>query len=292
MIKRTPIRIQINPIECGAAVLGIVLGYYKQNIAMHELNQLVGVSRYGSDARALMRAAESLGLKAYAQKILVDDLKKTRELSVLFVDNSHFVVFEGYFWGRFYINDPALGRYNLSAEQLRKRLSGMHIVLEPTDKLVKNQPSASAFLENFMGIITGTVIGIIIFILASVLALNMSEKIRYMSLIIFFLIIITFLGVIFIQISYLKFKSLYSEKLSIWLLSNISESGSNFFTTRPFENFESVLKSLSTLDTSNFSKYYLSAVLAALIFIIVSGNLCYLLAPWSPSEYFMCRICN
>ena len=271
MIKRTPLRIQINPIECGAAVLGIVLGYYKQNIPMHQLNSLVGVSRYGTDARALMRTAGFLGLKAYAQKILVSDLKKTRSLSILFVDNSHFVVFEGYFWGRFYINDPSRGRYNLSAEELRRRLSGMQIVLEPTERLI-GKNTRRGFFENIMGvlgILLGALLGVIITILASNLALSMTESIKYMSLIIIFLIFLTFLCVIFLKISYLKFKSLYAQNITLWLLTNISKSASNFFTMRPFESFSRTIKNLSKLKNIKDPTRYLNTCLIAIILVII-----------------------
>lgn len=271
MIKRTPLCIQVNPIECGAAVLGIVLAYYKQDIALYELNNLVGVSRYGTDARALMRAAAFLGLKAYAQKILVSDLKKSRPLSILFVDNSHFVVFEGYFWGRFYINDPALGRYSLNAESLRRRLSGVHIVLEPTAILVAHK-TRIGFFENFMrtfGFLLGSLMGIILIILASNLALSMAEPVKNISLINIFLIILTFLCVLFFKISYLKFKYMYSQKASSWLLTHISKSTSNFFTTRPFESFSRTLKNLSSFNNIRPATSYLKALIIGVIIVFI-----------------------
>jgi len=273
MIKKTPIRIQVNPIECGAVVLGIILGYYKHNIAMHELNNLVGVSRFGTNARALMRAAGSLGLKAYAQKILVSDLKSTRSLSVLYVDNSHFVVFEGYFWGRFYINDPALGRYSLSAEQLRRRLSGMQIIIEPTARLAKK--GGKNFLGNLgnfssLGIIFGLTSGILLLSLVSVLALSIAESVKYLSIIIFFLIILTCFCAVFIKLFNLKLKNLYAQELSSWLFTQISQSKSSFFTTRPFASFARGLKNLSTLNV-NFPKRFIEFFIGSMSVVIIIG---------------------
>jgi ABC-type bacteriocin/lantibiotic exporter with double-glycine peptidase domain len=270
-IRKTPLCMQINPIECGAAALSIVLSYYNQSRALHELNRLVGVSRFGTNARALITAAESLGFKAYAQKIIVNDLKYINYLSILFVDNSHFVVFEGYSWGRFYINDPARGRYNLSAEELRKRLSGMHIVLEPGECLRRKNtwPIFSDSSLDFFALIFGIIFGVIIAIFASSIALNMAEGAKFLNFVIIFLIFLIYLCWLYVLGSNLKFKNLYAHKISSWLLAHITKSGSDFFTTRPFASFSQTFKNLNTLTHIDLPVSYINSILFSAIFVII-----------------------
>ena len=62
--EKTPVVLQMEAAECGAASLGIILGYYKKYMSLEQLRELCGVSRNGSNAANVMAAAETLGMKA------------------------------------------------------------------------------------------------------------------------------------------------------------------------------------------------------------------------------------
>ncbi len=134
MAKRvkTPTLIQMEAVECGAAALGIILGYYKRYVSLEELRQVCGVSRDGSNVLNMKKAAREYGLSLRVFRREADDLRTTAYPFIAFWDYNHFLVVEGIKGDTVYINDPARGPYKVTFEEFKKHYSEVTITAEKT----------------------------------------------------------------------------------------------------------------------------------------------------------------
>ena len=121
----TPILLQMHASECGTACLGMVLAYFGRWVPLSELREKCEVSRDGSSAASILRAARHYGLACSGLSLRTDQLRKLELPLILFWRFSHFVVLEGFDERNFYLNDPSTGRRRLTAEEFGRGYSGI-----------------------------------------------------------------------------------------------------------------------------------------------------------------------
>ena len=121
----TPVLLQMHASECGAACLGSILAYFGRWVPLTELREKCEVSRDGSSAASILRAARHFGLGCNGLSVRTDQLKSLPLPLILFWQFSHFVVLEGFDGRNFYLNDPATGRRRVSADEFDKDYSGI-----------------------------------------------------------------------------------------------------------------------------------------------------------------------
>ncbi|MCD8362237.1 MAG: NHLP family bacteriocin export ABC transporter peptidase/permease/ATPase subunit [Lachnospiraceae bacterium] len=126
---------QMEALECGAASLTMILAYYEKWIPLEQVRADCGVSRDGSNARNILRAARSYGLKAQGYRFEPEALReKGRFPCIIHWNFNHFVVLDGFKGSKAYLNDPARGNYSVSMEAFDEAFTGVCLMFEPTEE--------------------------------------------------------------------------------------------------------------------------------------------------------------
>ena len=124
---RTPVVLQSDMTECGAACLRIILAYHGCWVDMSELREAGGVGRDGITAADIVRAARKYGLNAQGWRRSLSDLHKSTLPAILYWEFNHFVVLEGIGKDRYYVNNPESGHMTVAKDAFDSSFTGISL---------------------------------------------------------------------------------------------------------------------------------------------------------------------
>lgn len=168
MRKKVPSILQMEAVECGAASLAMIMGYYKKYLPLEELRVDCGVTRDGVKASNILKAARRHGFIAKGFRKEPEDLKTMALPAIIHWNFNHFVVLEGFDEENVYLNDPGSGPKVISYEEFDMSFTGVILTFEPGDDF---QPSGnkSNFIDSLRNWLTGSKEPIIYLVLIGLL---------------------------------------------------------------------------------------------------------------------------
>ena len=143
---KVPVIMQLEVLECGAASLTMIMAYYGKWVPLEQVRADCGVSRDGSKAKNILKAARGYGFKAKGYRCEVSAIKNRVSYPCIIHWNfNHFVVLDGFKGDTAYINDPARGEVKVPMEEFDRSFTGICIQIEPGEDFVPSGKPKSTF---------------------------------------------------------------------------------------------------------------------------------------------------
>ena len=131
-VAKVPVVMQMEALECGAACLTMVMAYFSKWVPLEQVREDCNVTRDGSKAGNIARAARSYGFDAKGYRFEPEQLKAVATFPcIIHWEFNHFVVLCGFKGGKVYINDPARGDIVITEQEFDEAFTGVTVVITP-----------------------------------------------------------------------------------------------------------------------------------------------------------------
>jgi ATP-binding cassette, subfamily B, bacterial len=129
--RKVPVVLQLSSVECGAACLAMITGYFGRKTRLEECRAILDPGRDGATGRTIAAAGRQFGLRVRGLSLDLKDLAGVDLPCIVHWNGNHFVVLESWTSGRVEIVDPAWGRRLIMASEFEEAFQGVVLVFEP-----------------------------------------------------------------------------------------------------------------------------------------------------------------
>jgi NHLM bacteriocin system ABC transporter peptidase/ATP-binding protein len=150
--RRVPMIGQQEAVECGAACLTMVLAWYGRWVTLEEMREQCGITRDGTKATNILKAARAHGMVAKGLQKTADELRRLPLPLIVFWNFNHFVVVEAIDDTRVWLIDPASGPVVVSRAEFAESHSGIALAFEPGPQFVRSgtRPALWSTLSGYL----------------------------------------------------------------------------------------------------------------------------------------------
>ncbi|MCC2617954.1 peptidase domain-containing ABC transporter [Aestuariibacter halophilus] len=293
----TPLILQSEMAECGLASLAMIAGYYGYQIEMPAMRKRYSANLKGMDLQQLIELGDNLGLASRALQCPLDEVHKLQTPCILHWDMNHFVVLtkvsgkgKG---GKYFVNDPAVGKRSFTREEFSKHFTGICLELTPTSKFeIKEEKAKMKFTQlwsSMSGLKTGLVKLIGLSLVLQLFALMTPYYMQWVVdevLVSFDKPLLTVLAIGFTLIAIisvvtnavrswliLRLSSLLNMQMGINLLRHLLRLPMNYFESRHVGDIVSRFGSLAHIReriTTGFVETLVDGVMAISVLVMMS----------------------
>ncbi|MGZ8851304.1 MAG: cyclic nucleotide-binding domain-containing protein, partial [Thermoanaerobaculia bacterium] len=132
-IRKFPVVLQIDEMDCGPAALGMVCRHFGRDVSLARIRRLCFTSSDGTSLKAICSAASELGLAARALKITPRNLPNMPLPAIVHWEGNHWLVV--YDVDEKYVRavDPATGLRRIPRDEFIRRWTGYAALFDYTD---------------------------------------------------------------------------------------------------------------------------------------------------------------
>lgn len=142
---------QMSKVECGLTCLAMMLTYYGRKTSVSELRTRFGISRDGTSALGIVKAARAFGMRVKPLSLQHAELRGKLLPAIVHWEFNHFLIVERWSPKWVYVVDPAGGRRRrLTAEEFDAGFTGIFITLEPGANFDRTSPPSPVTLRTYI----------------------------------------------------------------------------------------------------------------------------------------------
>lgn len=167
--KFVPLILQSEIAECGLASMAMIASFHGHKLDMPAIRKRYSANLKGMNLQELIEVGDSLGLASRALQCPIDEVHKLATPCILHWDLNHFVVLTKVSGkgspssrgAKYFINDPAVGKRTLTAEEFSQHFTGICLELTPTSQFEVKEEQAHMKLSQLWSSMSGLKAGLL-----------------------------------------------------------------------------------------------------------------------------------